>query len=111
VLVNAAVWVGDARSAELTPSCSARGRVWKRHHRFATDGTWDKLLRVILGSGFLQDGLLFVGCATNGRVEAAVSRGGPARGSVGASKSPPRRCRQRQGPSSGGRARTCGVTT
>lgn len=21
--------------------------VWKRHHRFATDGTWDKLLRVI----------------------------------------------------------------
>jgi len=19
--------------------------VWKRHHRFATDGTWDKLLR------------------------------------------------------------------
>jgi transposase len=19
---------------------------WKRHHRFATDGTWDKLLRV-----------------------------------------------------------------
>ena len=20
--------------------------VWKRHHRFATDGTWDKLLRV-----------------------------------------------------------------
>lgn len=21
--------------------------VWKRHHRFATDGTWDMLLRVI----------------------------------------------------------------
>lgn len=21
--------------------------VWKRHHRFATDGTWDKLLTVI----------------------------------------------------------------
>jgi len=21
--------------------------VWKRHHRFATDGTWDKLLMVI----------------------------------------------------------------
>jgi transposase len=21
--------------------------VWKRHHRFATDGTWDKLLRAI----------------------------------------------------------------
>jgi hypothetical protein len=21
--------------------------VWKRHHRFATDGTWDKQLRVI----------------------------------------------------------------
>jgi transposase len=21
--------------------------VWKRHHRFATDGTWDKLLRMI----------------------------------------------------------------
>jgi hypothetical protein len=20
---------------------------WKRHHRFATDGTWDRLLRVI----------------------------------------------------------------
>jgi transposase len=21
--------------------------VWKRHHRFATDGTWDKLLKIV----------------------------------------------------------------
>ena len=37
--------------ASLGVSCqrsSARGRrVWKRHHRFSTDGTWDKVLSAL----------------------------------------------------------------
>ena len=32
----------------ICPMSSALGRrVWKRHHRFSTDGTWDKVLRAL----------------------------------------------------------------